>query len=119
MVRTAGRGPVLLRRPYRSLGDEGTDVDGLKAQVLRDGGIREAVAVGKSMAEVAERDNHEALTFNGNHRLAVARDLGIPELLCEHSWADDAEPLTRAEIEALGGRVLAGPSLGVEAPAPR
>lgn len=104
--------------PYRSLGDEGCDIEGLRAEVLRDGGIRNPIAVGKSLAEVTERDNHSAYSFNGNHRLAVARELGFPEMLCEHSWADDAEPLTRAEIEALGGRVLPGPSLDSQSAGP-
>ena len=98
--------------PYLSLGDDGYDVATLKDEVMRDGGIEQPVAVGKSATDVRERGDHSACTFNGNHRLAVARELGIAEMQCEHSWADDAVPLTRCEIEALGGRI-------VEMPAPR
>lgn len=92
--------------PYRGAGDEGYDMARLRAEVEADGGIRNPLAVGKSATDVRERDDHQARAYDGNHRLAVAKELGLVEILCEHAWADDAVPLTRAEIEALGGRVL-------------
>jgi len=92
--------------PGRSLGDEGWDLARLRDDVVRRGGILEPVAVGMSMHDLDASGDRSVNAYNGNHRLWVARELGYAEILCENSDADDAVPLSRAEVEALGGRVV-------------
>jgi hypothetical protein len=98
--------------PYDGYGDDGYDVESLKEEVIRDGGILQPIAVGMSDHDMREKGDKSICAYNGNHRLAVAKELGYAEMLCENSYADDAVPLTWTEIEALGGRAY------VESPAP-
>lgn len=89
--------------PYAGLGDEGYDVETLKDEIARTGHVIYTIQVGK------RRDAQDGLmvyAFNGNHRLAAARELRLKEIICENSGADDAKPLTVAEILSLGGRFL-------------
>lgn len=88
--------------PYAGVGDDGYDIDTLKAEIERDGGVIYSIQVGKSAAS----NDGKVYVFNGNHRLAACKELGIPEIICENAGYDDAVPLTVDEILALGGRFL-------------
>jgi hypothetical protein len=92
--------------PYSGAGDDGYTVADLKAEVEEDGEILYCIQVGKSRLEMPKGD-HSIFAFNGNHRLAVAKELNLPEIICENaSGMDDAYPLSIEEIVQLGGRLL-------------
>lgn len=61
-----------------------------------------SIQVGLSIHE----GSTQVYVFNGNHRLAVARELNIPMMICDASDADDAEPLTIEQIVKLGGKFI-------------
>lgn len=88
--------------PYSGLGDEGYDVETLKDEISRTGQVTYCIQVGKRRGQ----DNPMVYSFNGNHRLAAAKELRLKEIICENSGADDAKPLTVAEILNFGGRFL-------------
>lgn len=88
--------------PTENIGDEGWSLEELEADI-RQHGVQEPILVAKSLHQM-EKGGHDVYAFNGNHRLAVARKLGIRMIPCmAPSWADDAEPLSVEEIETLGG----------------
>lgn len=89
--------------PYAGLGDEGYDVETLKDEITRAGHVIYTIQVGKRRDA---QDSLKVYAFNGNHRLAAARELRLKEIICENSGADDAKPLTVAEILSLGGHFL-------------
>lgn len=92
--------------PYSGEGDDGWTVKALKAEVERDGEILQCIQVGKSRHEMQKGD-HSVYAFNGNHRLAVAKELNLAEIISENaSGMDDAQPLTIEEIVQLGGRFI-------------
>lgn len=88
--------------PEPGAGDDGWSDAELEASIAKDG-IQNSLSVGKSKHDMALH-NHRVFAFNGNHRLGFARKLGLPYVPCCNSDADDAVPLSREEIEALGGR---------------
>jgi hypothetical protein len=90
--------------PYEGVGDDGYTVEELKAEIAKDG-QEQPIEVGYSLHDMAHRNDHGINAFNGNHRLAAIKELGIPMVMCENSEADDADPLTRADILALGGKL--------------
>jgi hypothetical protein len=91
--------------PQSSTGDDGWSFDELLDSIRTEGQQME-VFVGFSVTEIRERQNYQVCVFNGNHRLLACRKLGIKEMLCDNSPADDAEPLTLEQITKLGGRLL-------------
>ncbi len=91
--------------PSTGLGDDGWDVAGLIEAIGRDG-QRMEIAVGRSLWSLAHDGDDGVAAFNGNHRLAACRALGLTTILCSHSDADDADPLTRADILELGGQLV-------------
>lgn len=88
--------------PYVGLGDEGYDVETLKDEIARAGEVIYAIQVGKSH----HQHDLKVYAFNGNHRLAAAKELRLKEIICENAGVDDAQPLTVKEILNLGGRFL-------------
>lgn len=90
--------------PEGTRGDDGYTVPELVDAIGREGQQME-IFVGFSVAEIEQRQNYQVCVFNGNHRLAACRQLGAKEMLCDNSPAEDAEPLTLAQITKLGGRL--------------
>jgi hypothetical protein len=90
--------------PYRGEGDEGYDVEELKAAIAKKG-FRSVIQVGRSLHDMALNGDYGVCVFNGNHRLAACKELGITEIQCENSEADDSDPLTKQDILDFGGRV--------------
>lgn len=91
--------------PYLGLGDEGWNVEELKADIAKNG-IEMDIWVGRSVHDMEHNSSNAICCFNGNHRLAAAKELGIEMIMCSNSDADDADPLTIAEIQAMGGRLI-------------
>ena len=89
--------------PQHSPGDENWTMESLSQQVSQDGEILSPLQIGRSAWALEHESDVSVFAFNGNHRLAVAKDLGLPWIPCEASAAEDAVPLTRADILALGG----------------
>lgn len=88
--------PVALLRPYDHLdatGNHGYTLDRLLREVRRDGVIREPLHIGYSAAQVAAGDR-AIYVFDGQHRLEVARRLGISHVPVRSAWrSEDALPV--------------------------
>jgi hypothetical protein len=82
--------PVALLRPYDNLdavGDDGWSLDRLIADA-RTRGIRKPLEIAQSAAQLADGDA-AVYVFNGQHRLAAARALGLTHV--------PVTPATRSE----------------------
>lgn len=91
--------------PSDGVGDEGWSLDELTDQIRKDGEIQMDIQVGRSVVDLMSRGDDRVFAFNGNHRLGSAKLLKMPFVPCENSDADDADPLTKQDIIALGGRL--------------
>jgi hypothetical protein len=83
-------------------GEQGWTLAQLRESIAVEG-LREPLAVGRSVADVERFGSENVLAFNGNHRLAVAREAELAMVPAVNSGAEDALPLTVDEIVGLGG----------------
>jgi ParB-like chromosome segregation protein Spo0J len=88
--------------PTNNIGDDGWNMEDLESDIIANG-QQNPLLVAKSLYQMQHGDNN-IYVFNGNHRLAILKKIGIKMAYCmAPSDADDAEPLSVEEIENLGG----------------
>lgn len=71
------------------IGDEGWD-DEILTESVRLNGIQAPLEIGYSLYDWIVHGTLQPCVFNGNHRLRIARDLGLEEVPVVASDADDA-----------------------------
>lgn len=92
--------------PTQGVGDEGWTIDELVDEMQTNGmRQRTPIEVGRSRVDMKYSGDTNVYAFNGNHRLAACKKLGLQFVLCVNSSSYDAVPLTLEDIHTLGGRV--------------
>jgi hypothetical protein len=90
-------------------GDDGWDIDDLSLSIASNG-IESPLIVGQCQSWIDD-GNDGVFVWNGNHRLAVAKKLGLKYVPCENVDEDetvDGIALTIAQIKRIGGVIDSG-----------